>query len=106
MRAILLVLLIGSAQANPLALDRPDLHAHAWVSYGLALTLTEVLEGPEPTWGPQWGTHRALLTASLAVAAIGLAKEYLVDEQADTADLIADLIGIGANVALQYTVRF
>lgn len=108
MRAILLGSLLGlaPAHADPLGLDRPDLHAHAWVSYGLALTLTEVLEGPKPTWGPGWGTNRAVLVASGAVAALGLAKEYLVDSKADGADLLADAAGILANVLLQSLVDF
>lgn len=109
MRAILLIASLGLAapsQADPLGLDRPDLHAHAWISYGLALTLTEVLEGPTPTWGPRWGTTVAVGVASGAVALLGLAKEYLVDAEADGADLIADAIGIGANVLLQYTIEF
>lgn len=109
MRAILLVASLTIAHpagADPLGLDRPDLHAHAWLSYGIALTLTEVFEGPEPAWGPAWGTDVALLVASGAVAALGLAKEYLIDDRADRADLLADAIGIGANVVLQYTIQF
>ncbi len=91
--------------ARPLVLDRPDLHAHFWVSYGLALTLTEVLEGPEPAWGPQLGTGWALVIASGAVAALGGVKE-LLDDPADGADLAADGLGLLANGVLQYAVQF
>ncbi|MGK0361799.1 MAG: hypothetical protein ACI9U2_004117 [Bradymonadia bacterium] len=99
------------AQADPpgpdwFLLDRPDLHAHLWLSYGLALTLTEVLEGPEPGWGPQWGTTKATLIATGIVGAIGLLKEYVVDDRADGADLVADALGLGLNAALQFTVSF
>lgn len=98
--------MVGSAQAKPLALDRPDLHAHFWLSYGLALSLTEVLEGPEPTWGPRLGTGWATLIATGAVGALGLAKEYLIDDQADGADLVADALGLGLNAVVQFTIRF
>jgi hypothetical protein len=108
MRRIALVALCttGPAQADPLALDRPDLHAHFWLSYGLALSLTEVFEGPDPTWGPQWGTGWATLFATGIVGAIGLAKEYVIDDQADGADLVADALGLGLNAAVQFTISF
>lgn len=90
---------------DPLLLDRPDLHAHFWVSYGLSLTTTELLEGPQPRWGPQWGTARATLVASTGVALIGLAKE-LSDDHVDGGDLLADALGILANVLVQTLVEF
>ena len=92
--------------ASRICLDRPDLHAHLWVSYGLALTLTEVLEGPAPEWGPKLGTGQATLIATGIVAIVGLLKEYAVDDQADGADLVADALGLGLNAALQFTVEF
>lgn len=101
--------LSAPAQATcdrPLCLDRPDLHAHGWVSYGLALTLSEVLEGPQPAWGGQLGTARATLVATGVVAVIGLLKEYVVDDQADGADLVADALGLGLNAIVQLTVPF
>lgn len=102
----LLGALAGPAQADdPLYLDRPDLHAHFWVSYGLALTTTEILEGPQPSWGPQWGTAQATLVASGGVALIGLTKE-LLDEHVDGSDLLADALGILANVLIQTVVEF
>ena len=76
------------------------------MSYGLALTLTEVLEGPEPRWGPRLGTGKATLIATGVVAIVGLLKEYAVDDQADGADLVADALGLGLNAALQFTVDF
>lgn len=98
------ILPLGAA-ADPLFLDRPDLHAHFWVSYGLALTLTEVLEGPEPSWGPKLGTGRALLVATGSVALLGVVKE-LLDDRADGTDLVADGLGLAANGVLQYLVQF
>jgi len=108
LRAIVAALILaGPARAGPpLYLDRPDLHAHFWVSYGLALTVTEVLEGPDPTWGPALGTGWALAIATAGVGALGLAKELLIDRRAGGADLAADAAGLGANAVLQVTVRF
>jgi hypothetical protein len=60
---------------RPLYLDRPDLHAHFWLSYGLALTTTEVLEGPEPQWGPSLGTGMGLAISTGAVGALGLFEQ-------------------------------
>ncbi|MFN3197691.1 MAG: hypothetical protein ACE366_04645 [Bradymonadia bacterium] len=96
----------GPAHADdPFYLNRPDLHAHFWVSYGLSLTATEVLEGPQPDWGPQWGTGKATLVASVGVGLIGIAKE-LTDERIDGGDLLADALGILANVLVQSLVEF
>lgn len=97
----------GAARADsPLLLDRPDLHAHFWISYGLALTTTELLEGPQPDWGPQLGTGPALGIATAGVAALGLLKEVALDTAIDGDDLIADAAGLLANVALQLLVDF
>lgn len=109
LRAAAAFVLLAAAPARaepPLHLDRPDLHAHFWLSYGLSLTLTEVLEGPEPSWGPALGTARATALATGAVAALGLAKEYVVDDAPDGADLLADALGLLANVAVQALVEF
>ncbi|MEZ4474104.1 MAG: hypothetical protein R3F60_25615 [bacterium] len=103
--ALSLCLLATPAAARPLLLDRPDLHAHFWVSYGLSLTLTEVLEGPEPTWGPALGTGPALAIATGAVAAIGIGKE-LLDDHVDAGDLTADALGLLTQAVLQLTVSF
>ena len=102
---IAVLLLAGPVRATEVSLDRPDLHAHFWASFALSLTLTEVLEGPEPTWGPGWGTGWALLTASVSVAALGLAKE-LTDDSVDGADLVADALGLTANALLQVSIEF
>ncbi|MCA9546209.1 MAG: hypothetical protein KC613_17515 [Myxococcales bacterium] len=90
---------------DPLLLKRPDLHAHAWASFGMALVLTEVLEGPEPAWGPGWGTGWATLTATGVVGLIGVVKE-LTDDQVTGSDLVADAVGLLANVVLQYSLAF
>lgn len=101
-----LVLLGGPARAaDPFLLDRPDLHAHGWLSFGLALTLTEVLEGPEPEWGPGLGTLWATLIASGAVGLLGLGKE-LSDDVFSWDDLAADGAGLLLNAAVQVTLRF
>jgi hypothetical protein len=92
--------------ADPLLLERPDLHAHFWASFGMALTLTEVLEGPDPTWGPQWGTGWATLAATGVVGLIGVLKEVAADDAVDSDDLLADGLGLALNAALQFTVRF
>lgn len=107
MKRILLVLaLAGPARAaDPLLLERPDLHAHFWVSYALSLTLTEILEGPEPSWGPQWGTGWALLAATGVVGLLGLTKE-LVDDELGGEDLAADALGLGLNAGLQFAIDF
>ncbi len=98
---------VGRATAaEPLFFDRPDLHAHFWASFGLALPLTEVLEGPDPAWGPQWGTGWATLAATGVVGAIGLFKEVALDDGVDPDDLIADALGLAANALLQVTIRF
>ena len=100
-------LLPATAHADrPLLLDRPDLHAHFWLSYGLALTTTEILEGPTPTWGPQLGTGRALAIGTGSVAALGLLKEFAIDKEPSWDDLAADAAGLLANVALQLLVDF
>lgn len=103
------VVLLASSPARadrPLLLDRPDLHAHFWLSYGLSLTATEVLEGPTPTWGPQLGTGRALAISTGGVAALGLFKELVVDDVVGTDDLLADAAGLLANVLVQLLVDF
>lgn len=107
MRLVLLAALLAPlpARADPFLLKRPDLHAHFWVSYGLSLTLTEVLEGPEPTWGPALGTGWALAIASGVVGAIGVTKE-LLDDVVTPEDLLADGLGILANALLQVTIEF
>ncbi len=91
--------------ADPLLLERPDLHAHFWASLALSLVVTEVLEGPEPSWGPAWGTGWALLVATGAVAALGVTKE-LTDPVFGVDDLLADAAGLGTNALLQWTVTF
>lgn len=106
MRALLLTLaLLSPARADPLLLDRPDLHAHFWLSYGLSLTVTEVLEGPTPEWGPQLGTGWALVIATAAVGALGLGKE-LTDDEFSGEDLAADAFGLLLNVGVQLVVEF
>ena len=87
-------------------LDRPDLHAHFWLSYGVALTGTEIMEGPDPRWGPQWGTWPAVGVATVGVAALGIFKETAIDDHASWDDLLADACGILANVAVQALVDF
>lgn len=94
-----------AAAADPLLLERPDLHAHFWASFALSLTLTEILEGPEPSWGPAIGTGWALLSATAAVGAVGVAKE-LLDAEASGEDLAADALGLATNALLQVTVVF
>jgi len=91
---------------KPLWLDRPDLHAHFWLSYGLALTATEVLEGPAPAWGPRLGTGRALAVSTGAVAALGLFKELGLDDAVGGDDLIADALGLALNAAVQVIIEF
>ncbi len=103
--AVLLLLAAPGQAADPLLLQRPDLHAHFWLSYGASLTLTEVLEGPDPEWGPAWGTGWALLAATGAVAALGVTKE-LLDDRIDGTDLLADSLGLAANALLQVTIEF
>lgn len=106
-RAILALLCLAApARAErPFLLDRPDLHAHFWVSYGLALTLTEILEGPTPEWGPQLGTGWSVLIATGAVGLLGLTKE-LIDEEFGTGDLLADFLGLSLNALVQFTIDF
>lgn len=96
----------ADAVADPLWLDRPDRQAHFWLSYGCALTLTEVLEGPEPDWGPAWGTWRALAVSTAAIGALGLLKEYAIDDGTEVGDLAADALGLATNALVQMTVRF
>jgi hypothetical protein len=91
---------------KPLWLDRPDLHAHFWLSYGLALTATEVLEGPDPAWGPGLGTGRALAASTGAVAALGLFKEPVLDDTVGGDDLVADALGLALNAAVQVMIEF
>ena len=91
---------------KPLWLDRPDLHAHFWLSYGLALTASEVLEGPEPAWGPQLGTGRALAVSTGTVAALGLFKELVLDDAVGADDLVADALGLALNAAVQVMIQF
>ena len=90
---------------DPLLLRRPDLHAHFAISYGLSLTLTEILEGPEP-WSPALGEGWALVIATGAVGALGLAKEIWLDDAIDGDDLIADGLGLGLNALVQVTLGF
>jgi hypothetical protein len=101
------LLAMSPARADrPLLLDRPDLHAHFWLSYGLSLTATEILEGPSPTWGPQLGTGRALVLSTGGVAALGLFKEFVIDDVVGKDDLLADAAGLLANVLVQLLVDF
>lgn len=103
--ALTLALTTAGAQAELPTTDRPDLHAHFWVSFGLSLVLTEVLEGPEPAWGPRLGTGWATLIASTAVGLLGLTKE-LIDPRFSGEDLAADLGGLGLNALVQITLHF
>jgi hypothetical protein len=104
--AIVLIGALRPAQAaDPLLLNRPDLHAHTWLSFSLALTLTEVLEGPDPAWGPGLGTLWATVIASGAVGLLGVAKE-LSDDPGSGADLVADATGLLLNGLVQVTLRF
>jgi hypothetical protein len=108
-RRLIVPILLAAAPARaerPLWLDHPDWHAHFWVSYGLSLTLTEVLEGPEPSWGPDLGTGAALGIATGSVAALGLFKEFVVDDEVGQGDLLADGLGLLANVAVQLLIDF
>ena len=88
------------------SLERPDLHAHFWLSYGLSLTVTEILEGPRPRWGPQVGTYWAAAWATVGVGALGLLKELALDSAVDTDDLVADGLGLAANWMVQVGVDF
>ncbi len=109
MRRLIACCLLTAAPARaerPLWLDRPDLHAHFWLSYGLSLTLTEVLEGPAPAWGPDLGTGRALAISTAGVAALGLFKEFAVDDEVGSGDLLADALGLLANAAVQLLIDF
>lgn len=103
--ALLAAPVASRSYAKPLLLDRPDLHAHFWLSYGLSLTITEVLEGPEPAWGPQLGTGWALVIATGAVGALGLVKE-LTDDVFSGDDLLADGLGLLLNVGVQLVIEF
>lgn len=105
--AVALATLLGTAPASarPFGPERPDLHAHFWLSFGVALVLTEVLEGPDPQWGPQLGTGWATLIATGAVAALGLAKE-LTDPKFSGDDLAADIGGLTAHMLVQITLDF
>ena len=86
-------------------MERPDLHAHYWASFGVALVLTEVLEGPEPSWGPALGTAWATVTATALVGGPGLVKE-LTDARVDAQDLWADVAGLTTQALLQWVVVF
>lgn len=91
--------------ADLIGSERPDLHAHYWASFGLALVLTEVLEGPEPAWGPGWGTPWATVAATVMVGGLGVVKE-LTDPAVDPADLWADAAGLATQAVLQWAVVF
>ena len=67
--------------------------------------LTEVLEGPEPSWGPNLGTGWATLTATALVGVLGVVKE-LADTRVDTQDLWADVAGLTTQALLQWVVVF
>jgi len=95
----------STSTADPLGMERPDLHAHYWASFGVALVLTEVLEGPEPSWGPALGTAWATVTATALVGGLGLVKE-LTDARVDAQDLWADVAGLTTQALLQWVVVF
>ena len=44
--------------------------------------------------------------STLAVLAAGVVKEFAIDKQASGSDLMANGVGAGANIALQFVVRF
>jgi hypothetical protein len=94
------------AAEHDLLLDRPDLWAHFAVSYGLSLTLTTFLAGPAPAWGPQLGTGRALAISTAAVGALGLFKEFVVDDEPGGDDLIADAIGLATCAGFELVIHF
>ena len=107
--AVVLGLMCWASTARaerPLYLDRPDLHAHFWLSYGLALNTTEVLEGPEPQWGPSLGTGMGLAISTGAVGALGLFKEWVVDDEVSGEDLVADALGLALNAVVQVLIVF
>lgn len=106
--ASLVSLLLASAPAVPVGaledkrLDwgRDDTNWHMGVAFGAGLLGTELLK-----WRG-WPLWKATAASSLAVAAGGAVKEFLIDDFASGNDLMADGVGLGANVLVQFTVHF
>jgi hypothetical protein len=98
--AMLLVMSSASARADdgfdPTQLDK---QAHMAVSYAVALTATEIMEKNDV---PRW---KSVLYASLGTIALGLTKEYFIDSQPSTGDIIADGVGVGVSAAVVFTFR-
>lgn len=93
---------IGTLYIRDSKLDwgRADTNLHMGAAFGASLAATEMLE-----WRGM-KTWQATALGSLATAVASVVKEYAVDDFASGNDLMADGIGIAANAALQFTIRF
>ena len=81
-------------ESDPLPVDKV---AHAAVSYSLTLTGALLLEKLELE---RW---QAVLIAGGATLLIGLAKEYVIDDEASGGDLLADGLGIGVAAGMVFS---
>ncbi|MBI5209161.1 MAG: hypothetical protein HY927_04220 [Elusimicrobia bacterium] len=92
--------LAAALEDTRLAWGRHDTNLHLGAAFAGSLAGTELLRW----WG--WSKPKATLASSLAVAAAGVFKEFVVDAAPSGSDLMADGVGIGAHAAFQFTVRF
>lgn len=85
---------------EPFDVTRQDMQLHTATSYGIALTGTMILRTQSISPG------NSLLYSSMATFALGFLKEAYMDKAFSKGDMIANGIGIGANLLVSTTFSF
>lgn len=80
---------------------RSDTNLHMGVAFGASLAATEILEDAF-----EMKPWKATLLSTLAVGAAGLFKEHKLDAFPSASDMMANGVGLGANVVAQFTIHF
>jgi hypothetical protein len=94
--AVPFVVAASSSETDPVAVDKV---AHFSVSYSMTLSGALLLEKLDL---PRW---QAVAIAGGATFLLGLAKEYVIDAQADPYDLAADGLGVGVGAGFVFTFQ-
>src|SRR5687768_15885650 len=94
---VLATQMLLAAETAPLA---PDQAAHFAATLSLTPTGTPLPDMPAP---PRW---QAVAVSGASTFAIGLAKELVIDDEASTADLWADGLGVGLAAGMIFVFEF
>jgi VanZ family protein len=87
---------LAAVETDPIPTDKV---AHAAVSYSLAFTGALLLEKLDLE---RW---QAVTIAGGATLLLGLAKEYLIDPEASSSDVLADVVGVGLGAGVVFTFQ-